>query len=86
MTSLRGATGVLQDSVDELLIIAPFADATECPEFFNKADDPVVVVGGASVLLVFGIELWLNEGVSSTVISLSADLCGDVVDCDVDLQ
>ena len=90
MTSLRGATGVLQDSVDELLIFAPFADATEFPEFFNKADDPVVVVGGASVFLefatgAFGMKLWLNEGVSSTVISLSADLC-DVVDCDVDLQ
>ena len=50
-----------------------------------------MVVGSASVLLVFatgafGMELWLNEGVSSTVISLSADLCADVVDCDVDLQ
>ena len=90
-TSLRGATGVLQDSVDELPIFVPFADATECPEFFNKLDDSAVIVGGASIFPVFatsafGMELWLNEAVSSTIISLSADWCADVVECDVDLQ
>lgn len=57
MTSLRGETDVLQDSVEELLIFAPFVDAMECPEFFNKADDPVVVVSGASVLLVQPVPL-----------------------------
>ena len=46
---------------------------------------------GASVFVVFaprasGVKLWLNEAVSSTVISLSADMCADVVDCDVELQ
>lgn len=85
ITSFKGATGVLQDSEDELLefVSAVLLLATNSPEFFAKPEDCADVMFGTSGCLVDATgasrSSRCSDAVSSTFVTFSAEEVGVLV-------